>query len=143
VTAESLAKARRLWARAGIHDYTLEWTSAGKASAYYKVRVRDDQVRTIEQVLPDGRLIPLHPGMPRYFGVDGLFLTMADDYAQLAKERPFDQPKGTKAVLLFTPDPTYGYPRSYRRDVVGAPLQMSIDVVRLTPDPPAAKPPPP
>jgi hypothetical protein len=135
VTAESLAKARRLWERTRIHDYTLEWTSAGRANAYYKVTVRNDEVRSVEQVLPDGRAILLHPGLPKYYGVDGLFLTIADEYAELAKDAPFGQPKGTKAVLLFTPDPTYGYPRSYRRDLVGSPLPLAIDVVRFTPEP--------
>lgn len=138
VTTESLARARQRWERAGIEDYTLEWTSSGRANAYYKVAVRGGRVRSVEQVLPDGRTVELHPGEPKYFGVDGLFLTIADEYAQLGTDAPFGQPRGTKAVLRFTPDPKYGYPRSYRRDLVGSPMPVAIDVVQFTPDPPRA-----
>jgi hypothetical protein len=138
VTAESLARARQLWTKAGIRDYHLEWSCSGRNNAYYKVAVREGKVRSIEQVLADGRTIELHPGEPRYFGIDGLFLTIADEYAQLATDAPFGQAKGTKAVLLFTPDPTFGYPRRYRRDVVGAPLPVAIDVVRFEPDSPGS-----
>ena len=69
-----------------------------------------------------------------------VFLTIADEYAQLGTDRPFGKAKGTTAVLRFTPDPKYGFPRSYRRDVVGATLPVAIDVVRFVPDPPRAKP---
>lgn len=141
VTRESLAKARQRWAQAGVKNYNLEWTTSGKTRAFYRVTVRDGEVRSVEQVLPDGRVITLHPGQPKYFGVDGLFLTIAEEYAMLRTDRPFGQPKGTKAVLLFTLDPKYGYPRSYRRDLVGAPLPVAIDVVSFTPDPPEGRPP--
>jgi hypothetical protein len=141
VTTQSLAKARKVWARARVDDYDLDWTSSGTNNAYYRVTVRNGRVRRLEQVLPDGRTVELHSARPEYFGVDGLFLTMAEEHAQLGTDRPFGQAKGSKAVLLFTPDPKYGYPRSYRRDVVGAILPVAIDVVRFVPNPPRAKPP--
>ncbi len=74
----------------------------GHEQRYYHVTVRDGRVRQLEQVLPDGRSVELHPGKPEYFGVDGLFLTMAEEHAQLGTDRPFGQAKGSKAVLLFT-----------------------------------------
>ncbi|WP_406698756.1 hypothetical protein V5E97_07705 [Singulisphaera sp. Ch08] len=140
VTKQSIAKARKVWSQAGIDDYDLDWTSAGTNNAYYRVTVRNGRVRRLEQVLPDGRTVELHPGKPEYFGVDGLFLTMAEEHAQLGTDRPFGQAKGSKAVLLFTPDLKYGYPRSYRRDIVGATLPVAIDVVRFVPNPPRSKP---
>src|SRR5262249_47666670 len=70
---------------------------------------------------------------PKYFGVDGLFTTIADELAQLKMDRPFGQPKGTKVVMRFTPDPKLGYPRSYRRDVLGTAQGVAIDVIRLIP----------
>lgn len=139
VTKQSIAQARKVWTRARIDDYDLDWTSSGTNNAYYHVTVRGGRVRQLEQVLPDGRSVELHPGKPEYFGVDGLFLTMAEEHAQLGTDRPFGQAKGSKAVLLFTPDPKYGYPRSYRRDVVGATLPVAIDVVKFVPNPPQAK----
>jgi len=137
VTSQALAQARKVWAQARIDDYDMDWTSSGTNNAYYRVTVRDGKVRTLEQVLPGGqsRTVELRPDQARYYGVDGLFLTMADEYAALETDHPFGQAKGTKAVLRFTTDPQYGYPRSYRRDVVGSPLPLAIDVVRFVPKP--------
>ena len=140
VTKQSLAKARKVWTRAGIDDYDLDWTSSGTNRAYYRVTVRNGRVRSLDQVLPDGRTVALHSARPEYFGVDGLFKTIADEDAQREMDQPFGQAKGSKAVLLFTPDPKYGYPQSYRRDVVGAILPLAIDVVRFVPNPPRARP---
>ena len=72
--------------------------------------MRDGEVRRVESVQPDGRRIELHPGEPRYFGVDGLFLTIADELALLKTDRPFGQPQGTKVVMRFKPDPSWAIP---------------------------------
>ena len=66
-------------------------------------------------------------------------MIMSDELAQRKSNAPFGQPKGTKSVLRFTPDPKLGYPRSYRRDVLGAPMSLAIDVVRLVPEPPTRR----
>lgn len=134
VTVASIRAAKQRWQQARLRDYDLEWTSSGLRQAHYLVTVRDDKVRTIQMVQPDGRHTLMRSYDPRYFGVDGLFLVIAEELAQLGTERPFGQPKGAKAVLRFTPDPKLGYPLRYRRDVVGARLPLSIDVVRLTPN---------
>jgi hypothetical protein len=139
VTAESIGKAKRLWEQAKIRDYDLEWMSSGLSQARYRVTVRDGSVRSIEAVLPDGRTYPVHPAEPKFYGVEGLFMIMSDELAQRKSNAPFGQPKGTKSVLRFTPDPKLGYPRSYRRDVLGAPMSLAIDVVRLVPEPPTRR----
>jgi hypothetical protein len=36
--------------------------------------------------------------------------------------------------MRFTPDPKLGYPRSYRRNVLGTSLELAIDVIRLIPE---------
>ncbi|MCA1684490.1 MAG: hypothetical protein LC745_00590, partial [Planctomycetia bacterium] len=95
--------------------------------------VRRGRVESVETVGPDGRRFPVKPAEPKYYGVDGLFLTIADDLAQLDQPAPFGQPRGSKAVLRFSTDARYGYPRHYRRDVLGAPAALAIDVVRFTP----------
>lgn len=142
VTPRNLRAARIRWAKAGVRDYDLEWASSGPRTARYAVAVRGGRVESIEAVAADGRRYPVKPAEPRYYGVDGLFLTIADDLAQLDQPRPFNQPRGSKAVLRFSPDPEFGYPRRYRRDVLGAPAALAIDVVRFTPAPaPAAAPP--
>jgi hypothetical protein len=133
VTPEAIAAARNLWAEAGIRDYDLEWTVSGPNNAHYFVTVRDGVVRKVESVAPDGRKFELHSAEPRYFGVDGLFTTIADELAQLQMNQPFGQPKGTKVVMRFAFDPKLGYPRFYRRDVLGTSQGVAIDVIRLIP----------
>ena len=133
VSAESLAAARQVWADANLRDYDLEWTASGRTSADYYVTVRGGEVREIESIASDGRRSEVHPAAPRFYGVDGLFTTIADELEQLKSDRPFDQPKGTKVVMRFTPDPRLGYPRFYRRNVLGTSQELSIDVIRLIP----------
>jgi hypothetical protein len=133
VTPEALAEAKRLWTQAGIRDYELDWSTTGPNNAHYIVTVRAAEVRKIDAIQPDGRRIELHPGSPRFFGVDGLFLTIADELAQLSTDRPFGQPKGTKVVMRFHPDDKLGYPHWYRRDVLGTPLAVTIDVNKIVP----------
>jgi len=132
VTTKSLGNARRLWDRAGIRDYDLEWTSSGLRSSRYRVAVRGGRVESIESIY-QGRAYSVHPADPGYYGVEGLFLTIEEELAQLQTATPFGQAKGTKAVLRFTPDPQLGYPRSYRRDVLGTPQALAIDVTRFVP----------
>jgi hypothetical protein len=102
-------------------------------SAHYYVTVRQQDVREVESIARDGRRFPVHPPEPRFYGVDGLFTTIADDLAQLKTDQPFGEAKGTKVVMRFTPDPRFGYPRSYRRDVLGTTQALAIEVIRLIP----------
>ena len=134
VTPRSIRDARRLWDRAGIRDYDLEWTSTGLRSSHYRVSVRNARVESIESIY-QGKAYPVRPARPEYYGIDGLFLTIEEELAQLQTATPFGQAKGTKAVLRFTPDPQLGYPRSYRRDVLGTPQVLALDVTRFAPRP--------
>ena len=104
VTAEDIKAARELWSKAGIRDYDLEYTTA-PANGHFLVTVRDGEVKKVEAIQPDGARIELHPGAPRYYSVDGLFVTIADELAQLEKPNPFEQPKGTKVVMKFKTNP--------------------------------------
>ena len=144
VTADSLAKARQTWGRAGIRDYQLEWKAAGASPAHYLVTVRDGAVTRITSRTPDGSWIEVHPAEPRFYGVDGLFTTIADELAQLKNERPFGQPHEAKVVMRATFDPKLGYPLSYHRDVLGTSQGLAIHVIKLTPttipDPPDRSP---
>jgi len=125
--------ARRLWTQAGIRDYQLEWSVTGSNNAHYVVSVQDGEVRKVESIRPDGARGVLHPPEPRFYGVDGLFLTIAEELALLKADSPFGRPSGTKVVMRFEPDSKLGYPHWYRRDVMGAPKSMRIDVIRLVP----------
>jgi hypothetical protein len=133
VTTQSIRAARARWDRAKFRNYDLEWTSSGLSNAHYVVSVRDGRVTLIESLASSGRRGVVKPAEPEFYGVDGLFTIMDDELAQLDQPTPFGHPKGTKAVLRFSPDPKLGYPRNYRRDVMGAPMALVIDVVRLTP----------
>ncbi len=137
VTAFNVKTARELWAKAGIRDYDLEYTTA-PANGHYVVEVRDGDVKKVEAVQPDETRIELHPGAPRYYSVDGIFLTIADELAQLDKPNPFERPKDTKIIMKFKPNVKLGYPEWYHRDIMGASASARIDVIRLTPTTPAA-----
>jgi hypothetical protein len=133
VSPEAIDQAKRLWSLASIRDYELDWSTSGPNNAHYVVTVRGGEVRKVDAIEPDGRRVELHPGSPRFFGVDGLFVTIADELAQLKTERPFGQPAGTKVVMRFSPDAKLGYPRWYRRDVLGTSQAVTIDVNKLVP----------
>jgi Family of unknown function (DUF6174) len=133
VTAEALEQAKQLWAKGGVHDYDLEWTVGGGQTNHYVVQVRDGKVSQIETIRSDGtRSLPKIPDT-RYYSVDGLFLTIANELAQLKTDHPFDRPPGTQVVMRFKPDPKLGYPHWYHRDVMGTSLSIAIDVVKLVP----------
>ena len=134
VTEQAIAQAKQRWITAGIRDYDLEWTLTGPNNAHYHVTVQAGQVSKIESQAPDGRRFEIHSPAPRYFGVDGLFLTIANEIALLKTDRPFNRPTGTKVVMRFQPDFELGYPRWYRRDVVGTSQAMTIEVIKLVPD---------
>jgi Family of unknown function (DUF6174) len=138
-TPEAVAQAQERWTKAGILDYTLEWTVTGPNNAHYYVTVERGEVSEIEAAAPDGRRLKVHSAAPRYFGVDGLFLTIANEIALMKSDRPFSQPKGTKVVMRFQPDSQLGYPHWYRRDVMGTAQSMTIDVLKLVPRSPAPR----
>ncbi len=134
VTPEALTQARQLWKDAGISDYELEWTATGPNNAHYDVTVQGGEVRKVISVLPDGQRMEPRAADTRFYSVDGLFLTIADELAQLKTDRPFNQPRGTRVLMRFQPDSKLGYPRWYRRDVMGTSQAMRIDVVKLVPN---------
>lgn len=144
VNAENLGRAERAWSGAKVRDYDLEWTTRGERDAHYRVFVRDGQVRAVHQFVEDRRAgvvreIRAKPGDPSYYSIDGLFKIIREEQAQLEEgESPFGRPKGTQVLLKFTPDPKLGYPTRYRRDVVGHPKGLALDVIRFEPRPAGA-----
>jgi hypothetical protein len=136
VTDAALKQARERWKEAGIRDYELEWTVTGAQTNHYHVTVEHGEVRSLESVRPDGERFALKPAETRFYSVDGLFLTIADELSQCKLERPFGQPQGTNVAMRFKTDTKLGYPIWYRRDVMGTSLAIAIDVVALVPAPP-------
>lgn len=148
VNALNLAKARALWDGAKVRDYDLEWTTSGDQIGHYLVFVRGGSVKAIHAFVEDRkarklREIEIKPGDPSYYGVEGLFKIIAEEQAQCAEGgSAFGGSNGAKMLLKFTPDAKLGYPRRYRRDVVGQPRRLALDVVRLDLRDPAASVPP-
>jgi hypothetical protein len=139
VTPEALEQAKQLWKKAGIQNYELEWTVSGAQTNHYLVQVHDALAQQIELIQPDGARRQGKIADTRYYTVDGLFLTIADELAMLKSEHPFDQPAGTQVVMRFDPDPKLGYPRWYHRDVMGTSRSVAITVVKLVPQAETAK----
>ncbi len=132
VTPENLDAARQLWAKAGIRDYDLEYTTA-PADGHFLVTVRGGEVKKVEGIRPGGDRNELHPAAPRYYSVDGIFTTIADELAKLKEDKPFDQPKGTTIVMKFKTNPELGYPEWWHRDIMGASRSARIEIKKLTP----------
>ena len=141
-TPESVGAAQARWKALGVRDYDLEWTNSGQGAGHYRVFVRDGEVKAIYSILPNGREIVAKPGRPEFYSVDGLFATIKDELAQVTTAAPFGRPKGTSAILRFTPDADLGYPKRYTRDVLGTPKGVVIDVLRLDRAPTLAVPKP-
>lgn len=139
VTPEALEAARGLWKHAGIRDYDLEWRTSGASTNHYYATVHGGMVYKVELIQPDGSRTD-GTGDPRFYSVEGLFLTIANELAQLKTDRPFGQAKGTKFVMRFKADSKLGYPHWYRRDVMGTTQGIRIDVIRLIPTSPTSTP---
>jgi hypothetical protein len=133
VTTQSLQAARQQWEGAGIRSYDLEWTNSGPGNPRYRVEVRNAVVQRLRIVLPDGTTRETTTHDTGYFSVEGLFKTIADELEQLRTNEPFGKPKGSSVVMRFTPDPKYGFPRSYRRDVAGSARAVWFDVLQFEP----------
>jgi hypothetical protein len=150
VSTRSLRRAQRTWEQARLRDYDLEWRSTGRMAGHYLVYVRDGRVREVRRILDDPRQIKLNRGTavlkartadPQAFGVDGLFRILEEELDAAQSDNPFGAPKGSRVLMKFVPDDALGYPRSYRRDVVGARAGLAIDVVRLETHPSQGIPP--
>lgn len=143
LTGEALAKSRRVWRSAGLASYDLLWSTSGVRNARYWVYVRKGAVVRIDSLRQDGKVVEAKPAEPAMYSVDGLFRTLREELDQLAGDRPFGKPKGTKCVLLFKPDPKLGYPLVFDRDIVGGGKGLEIRVERLIEREPDAPLPPP
>lgn len=150
MSTRALRGARQTWQSANVRNYDLEWTSTGQRTSHYLVYVRGGRVRSVRMVLSDPRqikanhgqkIIEVHPGDPEAFGVDGLFRIIEEELDTAQDDEPFGARKGTRVLLKFTPDEALGYPRRYRRDVVGANRSVAIDVRRLETKPAEGIPP--
>jgi hypothetical protein len=104
------------------------------------VTVRDGVVQKVEGIGPQGERTELRIAAPRYYSVDGIFTTIADELAQLKQARPFEEPKGTTIVMKFKTNPELGYPEWYRRDIMGTSKNARIDIKKITRTSEALKP---
>lgn len=135
VNARTLARARRLWAGAGITNYNLEWASTGARAGHYLVNVRDAKVTGLRLVQPDGSLVDARPGDKSYYSIEGLFRTIEEDADQCLALVNNGNDRGVRVLLRFWPDEALGYPHKYRRDVTGSVRALAIDVLKFEPNP--------
>ena len=131
----SLRKARETWLRSGIRSYDVEWTVSGPQTSgrvvHYRIAVRGGLPESVKVARDDGTWADVKTNKPEYFTIDGLFRTLEEEMDQLDASAPFGKPKGTSILLEFTPDDQFGYPRGYRRDVVGMKPGLSINVIKF------------
>ena len=105
--------------------------------------MRNGKAESVRLVRPDGKAIALKPAEPEFYSIPGLFRTIREELAQSQLIKPFDHPQGTTVVLPIRNDPTYGYPKLYRRDIFGVDQRMGFDVTRFEPTQASIPPPDP
>jgi len=127
LTAADLAAAEARWQQSGCDDYDLTVQLSGRRSGVFKVRVRDGKS---VQVTLDG--ISPRRGTWETWTVPGQFETLGLELENAADGTgPFGAPPGATVVLRVQFDPELGYPREYRRSVLGTPLEISWEVTEF------------
>jgi hypothetical protein len=129
LTADGLAAARDVWARAQVPAYDLDLTIEGTEleRAGIHVEVRADSVVRAER---DGIVMS---GDTSAFAVPGLFLTLERELELKATPASAGAPAGYQVYVQAAFDPELGYPRHYRRIVGGSNKRVEVEVIRFTP----------
>lgn len=135
LTAETLNEASQRWERDGPRDYDLEVEIRGRQPGHVKIEVRDREVTHMERdgVVPDQRRTW------QYWSVPSQFDTIEQDMS-LAQPSGFAGVAGLRSRLQARFDPQFGYPRHYRRIVLGSDLSLEWEVVRFVPRDGSARP---
>jgi len=126
LTNENLAEARKRWNSSEPADYDLDIKIGGLRAGSVHLEVRDGKVVAFER---DGRT-PAARRTWDVWTVPGQFEMLDLELAAASKTTgPFDASPGSRVVQFVEFDPQYGYPRQYRRFVLGSDdnVDRSID----------------
>lgn len=128
LTPQALAEAIRRWDDAGVRDYRLELSLAGRQPGQIAIEVRDDEVT---QFTRDG-VTPRQRRTWDYWKVENQLATIEEDLDSARDpERGFGAPPGSRVLQRAEFDARYGYPRRYQRFVLGTPLDVVWEITRF------------
>ena len=126
LTSEALSAGKALWKKNGPADYDLAFTTAGRQTGDYVVEVRSGKV---VRVTRNGVDVPDRGEAWDARSIQGLFDTI-DYEIDLAKEpqEAFDGAKSSDVIQQAEFDEQFGFPRRYRRMVLGVdrPIQWTV-----------------
>ncbi len=125
LTAQSLQEARALWRSVGPANYDLEIEIGGPRAGFVLLKVREGKVTEMQRdgVSPKRRETWDVWSVPGQFDMLEIELTNAVDPVEKVGAK-----KGTRWRLRGEFDSQYGYPKRYRRLVVGPEVDISWNV---------------
>lgn len=128
LTEAAIAAAEAQWESAGPASYALRVKIAGRRPGDVECTVENDEVTSMTR---DGRT-PSQRRTWDYWTVPAQFDTIRQDMASAADSNGgFGAPPGSKALLRAEFDPQLGYPKRYRRYVLGTPLEVEWETVEF------------
>ncbi len=128
LTAQNYEAAVRRWEEHGPSSYDLDVTIQGRQPGVVHVEVRDGKVTLMSR---DG-VVPKQRRTWDVWTVSGQF----DMIGQELEKQPdpvagFGAPPGSRAILQAEFDPQLGYPRRYRRTILGSNLDVEWETTRF------------
>jgi hypothetical protein len=129
LTRAAYESAARRWEAKGPASYTLDLTLQGRQPSQIHIEVHRGEVTAMTR---DG----VEPRQRRtwdYWSVPGQFDTIDRELEMAADPQSTFRASAGAVVQQAEFDPTYGYPRRYRRIVLGNDLEIEWQVTRFEP----------
>lgn len=132
LTQARLDEAVERWHDHGPASYRLELSLSGNQVAHIQLEVQDGDVTeiTYNGRPPRQRRVGEYWTVPSQFDMIQRELSGADD-----PQRGFGAPPDSTVVIKAEFDPAYGYPKRYRRHVLGTATEIAWTVTRFEPLP--------
>jgi hypothetical protein len=132
LTREDFEAAQARWKDKAPGSYDLDIVVAGSRPGTVHVEVRGGAVTAMTR---DG-VAPSQRRTWDVWTVEGQFDVIALELAAASEpEADFGGAKGSQLVLWAIFDPEYGYPRRYRRVIIGSPQEADWETMRFNPLP--------
>jgi hypothetical protein len=131
LTPEALTAAMGRWESVGPRDYDLELVLTGAQTGNIHIEVRGGEVTSMTR---DGHT-PVQRRTWDFWSVPNQIAMIAEDLASAAgdPQRAFGVSDRGQVVLQAEFDPALGYPRRYRRQVLGTNNSIEWRVTLFTP----------
>jgi hypothetical protein len=133
LSPQRLEQAEQRWRDHGPKSYRMDIRTGGRAPSQLHVEVRGGEVAS---VLQNGHPLD-QPRTMDPWSVDALLEFMSDELAAAADPvktaQKFGSPAGATVLQAAAFDEKYGYPRRYRRSVLGTPMDIDWEITKFEP----------